>query len=156
MQALSPIIELPAGRDYWADTVIMEAMQRQATFDAAEDIPGPVPMALAVTRQTGGGEQKVVLFGDADVAQDHVAFFQDPIDRIRGQYRFPGNAEVFLNACLWVSGSEHLIAVSPEAIQARRIGDLGGWQLPIQILIIAGLPALVLGAGLLVYLIRRG
>ncbi len=157
--SLSPLIELPAGRNYWADTVIMEAMQRQATFDAAEDIPGPVPLALAVTRQTGGGEQKVVLFGDADFAQDRVAFYRNPVllrDRIEMQYQFPGNAEVFLNACLWVSGSEHLIAVSPEAIQARRIGDLGGWQLPIQILIIAGLPALVLGAGLLVYLIRRG
>jgi hypothetical protein len=157
--SVSPLIELPAGRDYWADTVVLEAMQQQATFDAAEDIPGPVPMAVAVTRQTGGGEQKVVLFGDADFAQDRVAFYRNPVlyrDRIEMQYQFPGNAEVFVNACLWVSGSEHLIAVSPEAMEARRIGDLGGWQVPIQVLIIAGLPALVLGAGLLVYIIRRG
>jgi len=157
--SLSPLIQLPAGRDYWADTVVMEAMQRQATFDAAEDIPGPVPLAVAVTRKTGGGEQKVVLFGDADFAQDRVAFYRNPVmyrDRIEMQYQFPGNAEVFVNACLWVSGSEQLIAVSPEALQARRIGDLGGWEVPTQVLIIAGLPALVLGAGLLVYLIRRG
>ncbi|MFO8013601.1 MAG: hypothetical protein R6X20_09890 [Phycisphaerae bacterium] len=157
--SVTPLVELPGGRDYWADTVVLEAMQRQATFDAAEDIPGPVPLAVAATRQVGTGEQKVVLFGDADVAQDRVAFYRNPVmyrDRIEMQYQFPGNAEVFVNACLWVSGSEHLIAVSPEALQARRIGDLGGWQLPIQVLIIAGLPALVLGAGLLVYIIRRG
>jgi len=157
--SLWPLIELPAGRDYWADTVVMEAVQGQATFDAGEDIAGPVPLALAVTRQVAGGEQKVVLFGDADFAQDRVAFYQNPVmyrDRIEMQYQFPGNAELFVNACLWVSGSEHLIAVSPEAIQARRIGDLGGWQVPLQILLIAGLPVLVLGAGLLVYLIRRG
>jgi hypothetical protein len=156
---VTPLIELPAGRDYWADTVIMEAMQRQATFDPDEDIPGPVPVAVAVTREVDGQAQKVVLFGDADFAQDRVAFYRNPVllrDRIEMQYQFPGNAEVFVNACLWVSGSEHLIAVSPEALEARRIGDLGGWQLPVQILIIAGLPALVLAAGLLVYIIRRG
>jgi len=157
--SVTPLMELPAGRDYWADTVVMEAMQRQATFDAAEDIPGPVPLAVAATRKVGREEQKVVLFGDADFAQDRVAFYRNPVmyrDRIEMQYAFPGNAEVFVNACLWVSGSEHLIAVSPEALQARRIGDLGGWQLPIQIFILAGLPALVLGAGILVYIVRRG
>jgi len=157
--SVTPLMELPAGRDYWADTVVMEAMQRKATFDAAEDIPGPVPLAVAATRKVGQEEQKVVLFGDADFAQDRVAFYRNPVmyrDRIEMQYPFPGNAEVFLNACLWVSGGEHLIAVSPEALQARRIGDLGPWQLPIQIFILAGLPALVLGAGILVYLVRRG
>ena len=156
--AVAPLIELPGGRQYWADTVVMEAMQRKATFDAAEDIAGPVPLAVAVTRKVAGGEQKVVLFGDADFAQDRVAFYRNPVmyrDRIEMQYQFPGNAEVFVNACLWVSGSEHLIAVSPEAMEARRIGALGGWQVPIQVLIIVGLPVLVLGAGLLVYIIRR-
>ena len=156
--SVTPLIELPAGRDYWADTVVLEAMQRQAKFVAGEDIPGPVPMAVAVTRKVGGEEQKVVLFGDADFPQDRVAFYRNPVmyrDRIEMQFQFPGNAEVFVNACLWVSGSEHLIAVSPEAMEARRIGNLGGWQVPIQVFIIAGLPALVLGAGLLVYLVRR-
>jgi len=76
-------------------------------------------------------------------------------DHIEMQDRFPGNAELFVNACLWVAGSEHLIAVSPEALEARRIGDLGSWQLPIQIFLIVGLPVLVLAAGILVYVVRR-
>jgi len=155
-----PLIQLPAGADYWADTVVIEAMNRQATYDAGEDIRGPVPLAVAAERTLGGGEtQKAVLFGDGDLATDRVAFYQGLVMN-RGvpemRYQFPGNAEVFVNACLWVSGGEHLIAVSPEAMEARRIGDLGDWRLPLQIFLIAGLPVLVLAAGLLVYVVRRG
>jgi len=157
--SVAPILELPAGRDYWADTVVIEALNRQATFDPAEDLTGPLPLAVAVTRQVGGETQKVVLFGDADLPRDGVAFYRNPVlyrDRIEMQYAFPGNAELFVNACLWVAGSEQLIAVSPEALEARRLGDMGGWQLPLQILIIGGLPALVLAVGVVVYLVRRG
>jgi len=45
--------------------------------------------------------------------------------------------------------------VSPEALQARRIGDLGDWSLALEILIIGGLPAIVLAAGVVVWLVRR-
>jgi len=155
-----PLVLLPAGADYWADTAVIEAMNRQATFDAGEDIRGPVPLAVASEKTLADGQtQKVVLFGDGDIARDGVAFYRSPVvnrGRLEMQYQFPGNAELFVNACLWVSGSEHLIAVSPEAMEARRIGDLGGWRLPLQIFIIVGLPVLVLAAGVLVYVVRRG
>jgi hypothetical protein len=72
-----------------------------------------------------------------------------------GRDMFPGNAELFTNSLLWVAGTEHLITVSAEAIQARRIGDLGDWSLPLEILIIGGLPAIVLAAGVVVWLVRR-
>jgi len=45
--------------------------------------------------------------------------------------------------------------VSPEALQARRIGDPGAWTLPLQMLLMAGIPAAVLVAGLVVYVVRR-
>jgi len=44
---------------------------------------------------------------------------------------------------------------TPEALEARRIGDLGAWQRPIQIFLVVGLPVLVLAAGILVYVVRR-
>jgi len=153
-----PLIEMPASPDYWADTVPFEAMQGRATRDDAEDLAGPLPLAVAATRTVGDKQQKVVLFGNANFARDVVAFNREPVmyaDHIEMQDRFPGNAELFVNACLWVAGSEHLIAVSPEALEARRIGDLGSWQLPIQIFLIVGLPVLVLAAGILVYVVRR-
>jgi len=157
--SISPIVDMPGGRDYWADTVVFEAVQNRATRDDAEDLAGPLPLGVAVERKMGDETQKVVLFGDADLARDHVAFYREQVLSPRGivtRDRFPGNAELFVNACLWVSGTDHLITVSPEALQARRIGDLGGWQLPLQVLVVAGLPILVLVAGILVYVVRRG
>ena len=147
-----PILNMPGGRDYWADTVAFEAMRGQAKRHETDDIAGPVPLVVAATRKIGDETQKVVLFGDGDFAQDRVAFYRDML----GREMFPGNSELFLNACLWVSGKDHLITVSPEALQARRIGEMGGWTLPLQIIVIAGLPALVLIAGIVVYVVRRG
>ena len=157
--SVTPVANMPGGRDYWADTVVFEAVQNRATRDDAEDLAGPLPLGVAVERKMGDETQKVVLFGDADLARDRVAFYRETVlshDGIVTRDRFPGNAELFVNACLWVSGTDHLITVSPEAMEARRIGNLGGWHLPLQVLIIVGLPALVLVAGILVYVVRRG
>ena len=176
--AVQPILTLPVGADYWADTTAMEAMRGEAKRDEVEDLipteERPVVLAAAVTReltpetakQTAEGEpkppaekaerpagkvQKVVFFGDGDFAADHVAFYRTMF----GQQVFPGNAELFLNSLLWVAGTEHLITVSPEALEARRIGDLGAWTLPLRILIIAGLPLAAGIVGLIVYILRR-
>jgi hypothetical protein len=145
-----PIVELPGGPDYWGDTNVFAATRRQAKRDEGEDVPGPFPLAVAATRQVAGGEQKAVLFG-GHFAEDRVAMARDAL----GRDMFPGNAELFTNSLLWVAGTEHLITVSAEAIQARRIGDLGDWSLPLEILIIGGLPAIVLAAGVVVWLVRR-
>jgi hypothetical protein len=148
---VQPLVELPGGPDYWADTVVFAAVRGEATRDDGADIPGPVPLAFAATRRLEKGEQKVVLFGNTAFAQDRVATYRDPF----GQPMFPGNTELFLNSLLWVAGTEHLITVSPEAIQARRLGDVGAWRLPVQIILIGGLPVAVLAAGLVVYILRR-
>jgi hypothetical protein len=171
---VEPILLLPTGADYWADTVTFEAMRGEATRDEASDLIAtagrPVVLAAAVTRELAAetqaapaaeGEppaaepekkiQKVVCFGDADFAQDRVALYRN----IFGQTVFPANAELFLNSLLWVAGTEHLITVSPEALQARRIGDLGGWTLTLRILVIGGLPIVVALVGLAVFILRR-
>lgn len=175
---VQPILTLPTGSDYWADTTAMEAMRGEAKRDEVDDLiptaERPVVLAAAVTRelapetakQTAEGEpqppaekaerpagkvQKVVFFGDGDFAADRVAFYRTMF----GQQVFPGAAELFLNSLLWVAGTEHLITVSPEALEARRIGDLSGWTLPLRILIIAGLPLAAGIVGLFVYVVRR-
>ena len=148
------VVTLPVGPDYWADTNIFDATRGEAKRDEAEDIVPtaghPIPLAVACTRKLKEGEQKVVLFGDAQWAEDRVAFYQ-----VMGRDLFPGNAELLVNSILWVAGTEHLITVSPEALQARRIGDPGAWTLPVQLLLMAGIPAAVLVAGLIVYVVRR-
>jgi hypothetical protein len=152
---VTPLLVLPAEADYWADTNPMDAMRGEAKRDEAEDLfstsQKPVPLAVACTRNFKDGEQKAVLFGDAKWASDRVAFYRDFL----GRDMFPGNAELMVNSVLWVAGTEHLITVSPETLEARRIGDPGAWSLPIQILMVVGIPAAVLAAGVIVYLVRR-
>jgi hypothetical protein len=148
----SPLVMLPASRDYWADTNPMEAMRGDAKRDPATDITGPTPLAVAATRKVEKGEQRAVMFGTSSVAQDRIAFYREPFDV---SDRFPGNAELFTNSVFWVAGMDHLISISPEALQARRIGDLGSAELPLRVLIIAGLPSLVLLVGIIVYVARR-
>jgi hypothetical protein len=143
---------LPASRDYWADTNTFEALRGDAKRDEASDIPGPVPLAVAATRKVEKGEQRAVMFGSGSLAQDRVAFYREPFDAYD---RFPGNAELFTNSVLWVAGMDHLISISPEALQARRLGELGAAELPLRVLIIGGLPALVLFVGIIVYVVRR-
>jgi len=150
--AAEAIASLPDRADYWAETNLLSFQRGVAKRDPAEDLTGSVPLAVAATRKVGSGEQKVVMFGCGHLAQNRVAFARDMF----GREWFPGNAELFVNSVLWVSGSEHLITVSPEALQARRIGDPGSWMLPLQIAIIGGLPVVVLVAGIVVYLVRRG
>ncbi|MCX5682606.1 MAG: Gldg family protein [Planctomycetota bacterium] len=149
------ILLLPAEKDYWADTTPMDAMRGEAKRDEAEDIYStrekPVALGVACTRDTEQGEQKAVLFGDAKWATDRVAFYRDPF----GRDMFPGNAELLVNSVLWVAGTEHLITVSPETLQARRIGDPGSWTTPVQLLTWLGIPAAALLAGIIVYAVRR-
>jgi hypothetical protein len=146
-----PLVMLPASRDYWADTNTFEALRGEAKRDPAADIVGPVPLAVAATRKVDKGEQRAVLFGDSNLAQNQFG--------LRAGYdlyeQFPGNAELFTNSVLWAAGMDHLISISPEALQARRLGDLGAAELPLRALIIGGLPALVLLVGIVVYVVRR-
>jgi hypothetical protein len=155
---VEPLINLPVGPDFWADTNPFQAARGEAKRDEAEDIipteKEPVVLAAAATRKVGDAEQKAVLFGDAYFANDAVPNILYHTRVPRGQM-YPGATELMTNSVLWVAGSEHLITVSPEAIRARRIGDLGDWSLSLEILIIGGLPAIVLAAGLVVWLVRR-
>lgn len=150
---VTSIIDMPGGPDSWAETTMADVGRGEAKRNPGVDLDGPLPLGVAVTRKLKEGEQKVVLFGNAAMAMDGIAFYRDPRDPFREA--FPGNAELFVNSVLWVSGTQHLITVSPESLQARRIGDLGNWGLAVQIFLVVGLPILVLAAGVVVFVIRR-
>ena len=133
---------------------LMRFARRLERNEAEDIIPTkdhPVPLALACTRKLKDGEQKAVLFGDSWWAQDRVAFMRD----FFGGDRFPANAELLVNSLLWLAGTEHLITVSPETLEARRIEDPGAWTLPIQLATMIGIPVAVLAAGVIVYAVRR-
>lgn len=110
----------------------------------------PVPLAVAVTRSEGDSTHRAVVFGDSDFATDRVAFNSYRYATGRGGtrevVRYPGNAELFVNAALWTLGRDELLAVSTDALDARRTGEV-----PYPLLVRVG--GIVLGPVVLVALI---
>jgi hypothetical protein len=71
--------------------------------------------------------------------------------------RLPGNGEFFVNSIFWLARMDGMLAISPHALQVARIREmspaaLNFWRLGVMT---AGLPALVVLGGLLVYTKRR-
>lgn len=54
---------LETGTKAWGET---GPMTGNVGFDGATDYPGPLPLAIALTRRYGGAEQRVVVIGDGD------------------------------------------------------------------------------------------
>ena len=151
---VTPLVLLPTAPDFWVSTDIMAAMSRNGTKrnpekDIVPTADHPIPLAVAATRKVGDAEQRAVAFGNSVFAYD-VIFQQAPRDRA-----FPGNTELFVNSVLWVAGKDDLLAVSPEVLQAQRLGDIGAMSMAYKIFLVIGMPALALMAGLIVFLIRR-
>ncbi len=229
---VEPLVLLPAGPDYWAETAPMSLRTRSAQRDPEEDIvpvepgmaftprtvvlqvltrvvgailgivavggfvlwsggtgrswrvttivcavaalalivvpfflPGemrqgnPVPLAVAVTRSVGDAEQRIVVFGDSNFAMDDVAFYSYRYAVGGGATRdiiaYPGNAELFVNAALWTLGQDELLAVSTDAMDARRTGEVPQ-PLLVQIGgIVLGPVVLVTVIGIVVLVVRR-
>jgi len=153
-----PLVLLPVGSDYWAETNTFTVQSGGAERDVEKDIiptaAYPVPLAMAVARPVKIGdkevEQRVIVFGDSEFAQDRVAFYRGRA----GTELFPGNAELVTNSILWAAGKDDLIAVSPEALAARRISEMPGLAF-IEILMIAVLPVLAGVLGIVVLVLRR-
>ena len=112
------------------------------------DVPGPVPLAVAVTRKTAtapnriNNEARMVVFGDHHFANNRFL----PMG---------ANGDLFRNAANWVIGEEERITLRPK----RRSGD----HLPLTQVETYGiiffsvnlLPLLIVGFGFSVWAIRR-
>jgi hypothetical protein len=71
--------------------------------------------------------------------------------------RLPGNGEFFVNSIFWLAHMDDMLSISPHALQVARIKDMSPgvqnfWRLGVMT---AGLPAIVVLAGLMVYARRR-
>jgi ABC-type uncharacterized transport system involved in gliding motility auxiliary subunit len=126
----------------WGETDF-ESMQAngKVAFNQAEDVAGPLTLAVAVEDTTAGSH--VVVFGDADFASD--AFFS--------QY---ANGDMLINAIDWAAGQEKLISLTTPSAISRTLAlpsSLGLLIMAISFLCI--LPGLVIAGGVVSWLIRR-
>jgi ABC-type uncharacterized transport system involved in gliding motility auxiliary subunit len=160
------LVETPRRPDIWADKDIQEVLQNHpGAFKKGEDLPSPYPVAVAAVRAANVASgaaapvaakksaAKLVVFGDDIFASDELMRAQLQMTG-KGELVLldnPANGELVVNAMLWLSDQQDLIAVSAKAQEARRLGVLPSWLswgLPI------GIPVAVILLGLVVYWIR--
>lgn len=131
--------------------------ERTAKFDAGVDMQAPLFAGAASESKNGN---RVVALGILDSLGDRWTGMPDPqLLESNGVVisRFPANTELFVNSVLWLAKMEQMLAISPSAMQVSRISDMSPatrnfWHYGV---LIVGLPALVLVAGVVTFVNRR-
>ncbi|MCS7035015.1 MAG: GldG family protein, partial [Phycisphaerae bacterium] len=157
--AVSPILPLITPLKTWgeSDQAALEAGQR-VTFEPEKgDLPGPLTVGAAAEKEGAG---RLVVIGCPRFAFDfpEVTLLDSELaqQNIRAA-RFPGNAELFMNAIFWLAKMDSMIAISPAAMEVSRIrpmsvSTLNAWRIG---LLLVGIPGAVVAAGIAMYFKRR-
>lgn len=112
------------------------------------DIPGPVPIALAITRKTAGNprkfsdESRLVVFGDHHFASNRFSVVK-------------GNVDLFLNSVRWLAGDDDSITIRPPRRGASRLPLTETESYGITFFSVNLLPLLIIAFGFSVWAIRR-
>lgn len=129
----------------WGETKFQEGGD-VAKDDA--DFPGPVPVAVAVSKNTIAAAKKIndegrlVVVGDSSFASNR--FFV-----------MSGNADFFLNIISWLAGEEQEITIRPKQRGATRIPLTESQVYGIVFFSVNLLPLLIVGFGFSVWAVRR-
>jgi len=157
------ILPVPQTLKIWGESNVEAAMNSD---DVKYDPPkgaakggdmSPPLFGGAVVEKEGGG--RLVVVGCINFIANQILGFRDPGLAQQGiyVYRFPGNSELFMNSVFWLARQETMISISPTAMEVSRIkemnnGMLGFWRVGVLLVL---LPALVIAAGIVVFVKRR-
>jgi hypothetical protein len=154
------LLPVPNAPPTWAETDVeqLSAGEKDPTFDAAKDQPGPLFAGAAAEKEQGSG--RVVVIGTWQFATNELLRMPDrELYEKEGRIalRFPGSLELLTNSVFWLAKMEPMIAISPAAMDVSRIEPMSDaaqafWRTGV---VWVGLPLLVLLAGGLMYVRRR-
>ncbi|MCY3845390.1 MAG: DUF4350 domain-containing protein [Acidobacteria bacterium] len=169
----------------WAERDLSELAGGEVALDeAAGDVPGPVPIAAAVSLiidepadgDEGGagadadggelanaGDEESAEGGDGSEAdpdagstvEARLAVFGDSDFAANGAVGIQGNSDLALNALNWLAEQESLIAIRPREPEDRRITLTADQQMRINWLALLMIPGAILGAGVYTWWNRR-
>jgi ABC-type uncharacterized transport system involved in gliding motility auxiliary subunit len=130
----------------WGET---DLKNQNATFDEKVDLKGPLPMAVAITKEikpstdnSAAASCRMVVAGNSDFAANPY-------------FEMQGNGNLFMNMVSWLAQDEDLISIRPKAPEDRKIMMSQSQQRILQILVLFLLPGGVLVAGIIVWTRRR-
>ncbi len=138
------------GEGSWAETDLEALKEGKATFDAEQDIAGPVSLAAvseirpAEPKETESKEPKngaVVVFGDSDFV-------------VNSRINLSGNSEMFMNTINWLAGEENLIAIPPKEKSFSPLILTASEARALFVLPVVVLPGIILATGVYVF-VRR-
>lgn len=157
--AATPLLPIPQSPVAWAESDIQSISQpgKIPKFDEKSgDVGGQQFGGAALERKDKG---RLVVIGSFQFATDGLLNLPDENLAQRGVIvaRFPANAELITNSIFWLAKMEPMIAISPSAMEVSRIGPISQgtlqfWRVGV---LLIGLPALVVIAGIGVFLSRK-
>ncbi|HJT50697.1 MAG TPA: GldG family protein [Nitrosospira sp.] len=123
----------------WVETGNLEG---GAKFDAVYDVPGPVSIAAALSRQLNEREQRVAVVGSSYfVANTYLGYGR--------------NADFGANLVNWLAGDDDLIAIPPPVTRDNSL-TLSDWKLSIIALsFLIVMPLIFLASGTIIWWKRR-
>jgi len=129
---------------FWGET---DADTQHTEFDPAQDIKGPLPLAVAVESSKPSGVD--VNLGLSRIVVVGTSRFVDN-GNLGG-----GNLDFFMNSLNWLLQREQLVAVSPKMPEEFSLDMSPNQQRAVYAIVIAGMPLAVAIIGILVWLGRR-
>ncbi len=122
---------------------------REASFDPDRDLKGPLPLAIAATKEIKPTSDK------QPAARTRIVVSGTSNYPINAYFPAQGNGNLFLNIVSWLAQDEDLISIRPKPADDRRIVLSQGQLATIRLLTIFVLPGIALIAGIVVVWNRR-
>jgi ABC-type uncharacterized transport system involved in gliding motility auxiliary subunit len=129
----------------WGETDLKNS---NASFDEKSDAKGPLPLAIAASKDVKSGSEqpgkkaRLVVTGDSDFA-------------VNSYFEAQGNGNLFLNMVSWLAQEEDLISIRPKPPEDRRVVLSESQQSVLRLLTVFLIPGAVLVAGIVVWTRRR-
>jgi ABC-type uncharacterized transport system involved in gliding motility auxiliary subunit len=129
----------------WGET---DLKSKQASYDPGVDLKGPLPLAVAATKEVTPASDKAPAVKSRMVVTGTSNF---PVNAYFAQ----GNGNLFLNMVSWLAQDEDLISIRPKPPEDRRLVLSQAQMALLRLITIIVLPGIVLVIGIAVVWNRR-
>jgi ABC-type uncharacterized transport system involved in gliding motility auxiliary subunit len=153
-RSMNPLVPAPEGvtatpllltsRESWGEADIRAIAEKKPVgFDQGKDVPGPVTLGVAVSKDADEDKKsRLVFIGDSDFASN-------------SNFGNQATGDLFVNAIAWLSRDESFITIRPKEPSSRDVTMTEAQKNMFQLVVILLFPAGILLAGIAMRASRR-